>query len=365
MSISAVPSSTEILTGLEERLAIRLPPDWSVRVVREPAIAFSGSSYRPDAVLSIVAPDGTTGRLFIEFKASLYPRDASALRNQLMPYQLAADPFAQPMVVSRFLTPRTREMLEADGFSYADATGNVRVVTPRPPFFIELRGAEVNPWKELRPLKGLGGPTTAAVVRALLDFKPPYTVSELASRAGLELTAVSRTVSLLSEEAILRREGRGPIIAVDWEDLLRRWASDYDLLKMNFPRFGLEPRGVEAALSKVGTLSAPWAITGSVAAQARVRSAPPALLAVYVEGNIGRAATELGLIEGPGGPNNVLLLGARSRLPFERTWTRDDRRYVALSQVAVDLLSGPGRSPSEAEFLIEWMKANEDAWRSP
>jgi len=37
--------------------------------------------------------------------------------------------------------------------------------------------------------------------------------------------------------------------------------------------------------------------------------------------------------------------------------------YVAPSQAAADLLTSPGRGPSEAEALIAWMAANEAAWR--
>ena len=37
---------------------------------------------------------------------------------------------------------------------------------------------------------------------------------------------------------------------------------------------------------------------------------------------------------------------------------------AALSQAAVDLLTGPGRGPAEADELIRWMREHEDAWRS-
>jgi len=48
---------------------------------------------------------------------------------------------------------------------------------------------------------------------------------------------------------------------------------------------------------------------------------------------------------------------------FERTWIDDSVVFGALPQVAADCLTGPDRMPSEAEALIEWMAANEDAWR--
>ncbi|MDY7106448.1 MAG: hypothetical protein S0880_35145 [Actinomycetota bacterium] len=43
---------------------------------------------------------------------------------------------------------------------------------------------------------------------------------------------------------------------------------------------------------------------------------------------------------------------------------RDGLRCVAPSPLAVDLLTGPGREPSQGEELLGWMKDNEDAWRS-
>lgn len=359
------PASAEILTQVEDTLTNRLPPDWSIQLTREPVItgtSAGASKYRPDAILSVISPDGTTGRLLVELKPSLYPRDTYALKYQLSQYrQEAGSQFGGSLIASRFLTQRTRDMLDAEGLSYADATGNVRIALSRPPFYLEIRGADSNPWAESRPVKSLAGSSSAAVARALLDFKPPYTVSELASRAALQKPTVSRVVNFLAEEAIVIRDPRGPITSVDWEALLRRWAVDYDLFRTNVSQTGFEPRGVEAAIDKLSMVQGEWAITGSVAAQQWVPNAPPALLAVYLETSARRAATAMELREGP---SNVVLLEAKTGLPFERATLRQGRRYVALSQVAVDLLSGPGRSPSEAEMLMAWMKRNEDAWRS-
>jgi hypothetical protein len=36
---------------------------------------------------------------------------------------------------------------------------------------------------------------------------------------------------------------------------------------------------------------------------------------------------------------------------------------AAPSQVVVDLLTEPGRSAAEASYLLDWMEANEPAWR--
>ena len=50
---------------------------------------------------------------------------------------------------------------------------------------------------------------------------------------------------------------------------------------------------------------------------------------------------------------------------FDRTEREDGITYARVTQVAADLMTGPGRGPVEAEGLIEWMEVNEEAWRLP
>lgn len=49
---------------------------------------------------------------------------------------------------------------------------------------------------------------------------------------------------------------------------------------------------------------------------------------------------------------------------YERTWEQDGVTFAALSQIAADLLTSPGRGPAEADELLDWMAKNEAAWRS-
>jgi hypothetical protein len=49
---------------------------------------------------------------------------------------------------------------------------------------------------------------------------------------------------------------------------------------------------------------------------------------------------------------------------FERTSTKNGVTIAAISQVAADLLTSPGRGPNEAAALMQWMQENEDAWRT-
>ena len=76
-----------------------------------------------------------------------------------------------------------------------------------------------------------------------------------------------------------------------------------------------------------------------------------------------KAADRLDLRETEAG-TNVVLLEPFDPVVFERTTIRDGLRCVAPSQLAVDLLTGPGREPSQGEEILVWMKKNEDAWRT-
>jgi len=60
---------------------------------------------------------------------------------------------------------------------------------------------------------------------------------------------------------------------------------------------------------------------------------------------------------------DVLLVEPFSPVAFERTWEREGIRYATPAKVAADLRTSPGRSPSEGEAVIEWIKANENDWR--
>jgi hypothetical protein len=74
--------------------------------------------------------------------------------------------------------------------------------------------------------------------------------------------------------------------------------------------------------------------------------------------------SRLGLREPPSRPN-LVLIEPDDDYVFERDVERDGLRLAAPSQVAVDLLAGPGRNPEEGKALIDWMAANESEWRGP
>jgi hypothetical protein len=355
------PPASEALTlrAVETAITERLPTGWNLRVVKEQALG----SKRPDAIFRVKSPDGETVDFVVEVKQAATPQSLRDVVEQMRSY-LAAMPARpqQALVVAPYLSPRAQEVLEAEGVSYGDTTGNLRLTADRPGLFVEVAGATKDPWPDDQPLRSLRGRGAGRAVRAIVDFRPPYGVRELAEKATVSAATLSRVAELLVREALLTKDDKGGILEVDWARVLRRWSLDYEVRRSKSTTAYLEPRGLSALTDKLGQARWQYAVTGSVAAQRFAPIAPSKQAVIYVS-DVAQAAKRLGLREADAGAN-VLLAEPFDRVVFERTAVRDGLVTVAPTQLAVDLLTGPGREPSEGEELLKWMKVNQDAWRA-
>jgi hypothetical protein len=230
--------------------------------------------------------------------------------------------------------------------------------------FIERTGATSDPRTEVRPLHSLKGGAAGRVVRALCDFRPPYGIRELADRSKTPVASVSRVVSFLDREAMLTRGPRGPrgrVTAVDWPAVIRRWTQDYALTSSNRTETYLAPRGLTHLLSTLRVTTIRYTVTGSLAGAAKIPITAPRLATLYVD-DAASAAESLGLRVAESGAN-IMLAEPFDPVVFERSWEEDEVRFCALSQVAADLLTSPGRGPAEGEELLRWMEGHVDEWQ--
>lgn len=335
--------------GLQE-LRRRLPPGWS-------ASERAGASSPLDATVDIRAPDRRTGSLVLEARTRLDPRDVRPLVEALAGERERAT----PVVVSPYLSESTRARLREGDVGYLDLTGNVRIVLPRPGLYIDTQGATKDPNREERPARSLRGAKAGRIARALIDRKTPPGVRELAALTKIDAGYVSRVLSFLDSEDLIARVGRGRMESVDWPALLRRWAQEAPIDSRGTVRTFLEPRGISALLTRLARFDGPYAVTGSLAAVALAPIAPARLATLWVR-DTAAAASALRLRPADSGAN-VMLVEASDDSVFEGAAQRDGVWYSAPSQVAVDLLTSPGRAPQEGEEVIDWMKANEDKWR--
>jgi hypothetical protein len=350
-------SGTQLVREAAGAIRCRLPSSWGFDAV----VPSGGGS---DAIFLVRAPDGDERNIIIEAKTRVEPRDVARLVAQIKTYATRIEmQDAALLLVAPYLSARTRDLLDDAGVSYVDQTGNVRIVLDEPAVYIERTGTGPNPLREDRPLRSLKGPAAGRVVRALCDFTPPYGIRELADRSGTPVATVSRVVALLDRDAIVTKGSRGQVETVDWRALIRRWTQDYSLMMSNRIQTYLEPRGIPQLIAKLKANELQYAVTGSLAGAAKAPIAPPRLATLYVEDPDVAAAT-LDLRSTESGAN-VVLAEPFDRVVFDRCWEHDTLRFAALSQVAADLLTSPGRGPAEGEELLRWMEAHEREWRLP
>lgn len=349
-------SNNRLVADIVEVLAAKLPSGWRT-TTSKPSSRDKSASGSVDAVLKIRRPGIPGGSVLIEAKARLEPKDVDYLAAALRP---TAD---QPVLIAApFISPRTQERLRASGFAYADLTGNVRLSLSDPGLFIETTGTGENPEPNLRDRKSLKGPKAGRLIRALCDFRPPIGLRDLAKRAGIDPGYASRVVYFLNREALVARTTRGPVTSIDWPALLRRWSQDYSPFQRQRAAMYLAPRGISPVIEKLKSATARFAVSGSWAAAQLAPVAPPRLLLVYVD-KPAAIAGELDLRSTDAGAN-VALATPFDPVVYERTSKKSGITIAALSQVAADLLTSPGRGPNEAEALMEWMRENEDVWRA-
>ena len=352
------PTGIQIERQVERFLAERIPAGWSLQARRTEGLA---GRYRVDLLAEIASPAGETAVLAVEIKRNLEPRDVLQTVDQISMSTAGALPRAVPVVAAAYISPRARALLRDRGVGYADTTGNVRIEVSTPGLFIATDGADHDPWPRDHKLRSLRGRGAARAMRAIIDTSPPCGVRELAQSTGASAPTLSRVLDLLEREAIVTR-ARGAVATVDWQGAIRRWAEDYDQTDSNTPTTVLEPRGLPALEKRLRVTELEYAATGALAAQGFDPIAPARLAAIYVTDAI-QAIDRLDLRETEAGAN-VVLLEPLDPVVFDRTVERDGLRCVAPSQLAVDLLTGPGREPSQGEQMLKWMEKNEHVWRS-
>lgn len=351
-------TQAQLLRTIEDLIRRALPEGWKLQITREPSLRRS----RPDGVLELTSPGGERATFVIEARRSLTASTLLSSLDQLTTSIGESGTTNLPLLAAGYLSPRSQEVLIDRGVSFADGTGNLRLSAANPGLFISTTGATKDPWPDDQPLRSLKGRGASRAVRALLDFRPPYGVRELASRAAVPPATLSRVIELLERDGVLTKDARGGVADLDWAAALRRWSQDYELRRSNSVAAYLDPRGLSGLAEKLSGAKWRYAATTSLAAQRFAPIAPTRTAVVYVDDAL-EAAGRLKLRPIDSGAN-VLLVEPFDEVVFERTLVRDDLVTAAPTQVAADLLTGPGREPSEGEELIDWMKGNEDVWRS-
>ncbi len=353
-------TETEVLRRGVMLIADRLPKGWTANSIEQP------DGHEVDGVLEIIAPNRERATLILEVKRKVNGRDVGELKRQLSQYESYRYlKNSRGVVVASYLSPPVRARLLDSGLSFVDATGNMRIELTRPGLFLADRGANKDPWRGPgRPRGTLKGEPAARVVRALADYDRNWGMRKLIEVSGASSGATYRVVEYLEREGLADRDSNGLVRVADWHQLLKSWSSDYGLVRNSRTTRWVASRGMSGLLSRMAQQcpAGKYAVTGTLAAAEWSGYAPATLAMVYVT-NADSVARAWGLQPTEAGANTLLAEPPFDAV-FERSWVNDSGVVIAApSQVFVDLLTGPGRSPSEAGALLNWMQRNESAWR--
>ncbi len=347
---------TEPLQQGLDQLRQRLPGGWSLKLTGRPSYPDSAAQ-AAERLLKISSPDQISTQLRTEFRTRVDPRTVLLLAHKLRPLS-RPDPC---LVVAPYLSASTQRALRSEGMNYLDLTGNIWISLTHPGLYLEVAGATEEPDRKERPARSLKGAKAGRVIRALLDQKAISGVRALAAKAGVDPGYVSRVLTFLSGEALVERSERGELLKVDWEALLRRWAADVPIEKRGDQASYLEPRGLSGMMVRLKSESSRYAVTASMAAVQWAPIAPPRLLVMYTDQR--EALAERHGLRPVATGANVLLIKPADEIVYEGIFQREGIRYAAVTQVAADLLTSPGRGPAEGEELLAWMRAHEEDWR--
>jgi hypothetical protein len=327
---------------------------------------------RPDGLLAIAAPDGTSAVVLIETRALMNPRDVDVVARQVEAYAdgRGDEPrIGGSMVVAPFVSPTTRDQLNRSRIGWFDGTGNLRLRLDSPAVFVDRAGADRSPFRDRadRQLKSLRGPGAAKVVLELCESTLPVGVRDLAGHAHVGVATSARVLELLAREAVISRDESGAVISVSKPRLVGRWALDHEVMTANEVIPALDPRGLGHALSRLSEVDTGVTVTGSAAARAYLPGditpvSPLTSLSLYADDPIGLMA-EVGLTAVARGAN-VLVMRPYDEVVHAKARRVGGLRCVPPAQVVADLMTGPGRSSEEAEQLLAALVAVEPGWES-
>ncbi|HEX6686520.1 MAG TPA: MarR family transcriptional regulator [Candidatus Limnocylindrales bacterium] len=307
---------------------------------------------------------GKTRSILVEARTRFTPRAVDQLERLVTQPILRRLNHPAVMIVAPWLSLRSREAIENRGWNYLDLTGNLLFRSRTPAIYLRLAGADTDPMPRHRSEVLLRGSDINALVRMLVDVEPPYRLSDLAAATGLSKGYLSRALKSLHEQGLIERDGSGPVAQVEWPDLLRQRAAEYDLLKSNRSATFLARTGAQQLLRELSAAADDdeVTVTGSFAANRVSPVAAPAQLALYVP-DIRAFARRRELTATRSGAN-VLLLEAASTSQLARSRLIDGVPHVGYSQLVQDLLAGNGRLPEEGEAVLDWM-IDTPGWRLP
>ncbi|MBI5883728.1 MAG: hypothetical protein HZB91_11565 [Elusimicrobia bacterium] len=253
-------SESAILAKLASQKALYAP----LQVVLVEAQPKCAGGYRPDAKITLAWQDRKVAFL-AEVKARTAPKIVSESLWQIKNARGRAD--RNFLLVVPFLSQTIVELLNREGVSGIDLSGNYLIQTPG---ILAVRLDQKNRFPESQPIKNIFAGSSSIVGRLFLSEKKRYeSVNEVFGAirtlgGSLSLSAVSKVLKGLEDELIIEKGNKG-ISLLQPEKLLQRLEGGYRPPKITATiRLQLPRKGFKSFqdLSEALPPSARWVLSG-------------------------------------------------------------------------------------------------------
>jgi hypothetical protein len=325
-------------------LSRRLPEGWKWRLNAPPR---AGNSV--DTWLEITSAGGRETTFRVEWKLQPFP---AIISERIL--RIADRPL---LVVSRRVSSRARQILEAAGVSWLETeSGDARIVAAD--IFIERTSeAASGRWRPVddrrRWVADLFSGGALRVVRwMLIEPDRGWKLADMADRADVTPAFVSRVFSTLARDAFIEKE-RGATRLTDRDGLLDAWAVADPPPEQRFERAIVQP-GIMNEIAAYGAdpgpvLDAEFVLTAEVAAEQITPFASWNTVEMYVR-DIEGWDERLRLRPVPRGGNFILIVPSDPGV-FDGAFSSQRLVLASRPQVYVDLRRRGGAAAATADFL--------------
>lgn len=294
------------------------------------------------------------GKLFVvTYKASSSIIPLKTAIEQLRKLSLPIDVQAVPVICVPFMGAVGRTVCEEAGIGWFDLSGNGRIMGSG--LHVRVEGCP-NRFKVRGRPSDIFAPQSSRIARWLLIHPgKSFSQRELARAAGMDEGFVSRIVSRMVKEDLIRRDESGNVLAQDPATLVEAWRESYRIQAHAWRRGHIAARSGEEALQRLAAAcqnrGIAYAATGLGAAWLYTHFAAYRTASLYLnEAPSLSWLAEIGFQEEPRG-GNVWLIEPKDEGVFHGAGEVAGIRCVHPVQIYLDLKDHPERSAEAAEQL--------------
>ena len=294
------------------------------------------------------------GKLFVvEYKTSSSIIPLKTAIEQLRKLLLPIDVQAVPVICVPFMGEAGRTVCEEAGIGWFDLSGNGRITGSG--LHVRVEGRP-NRFKVRGRPSDIFAPKSSRIARwFLIHPGKSFPQRELARAAGMDEGFVSRIISRMVKEGLIRRDESGNVLVQDPAALMEAWRETYRIQAHAWMRGHIAARTGEEALQRLvdscQNRGIAYAATGLGAAWLYTHFAAYRIASLYLnEAPSPSWLAEIGFQEVPQG-GNVWLIEPKDEGVFHGAGEVAGIRCVHPVQTYLDLKDHPERSAEAAEQL--------------